>query len=308
MAAFSAERRPTGTGDIQKALERGAAMREQKALVPGALQSSALVLKIGDVRCGHATIRIEDAKGEGGAVYRLRVTFKAAMAQDDESAVMDYGGAFLLGPDLALISGKMSTAWETRRKDRQQATKATAELSVQDGVFSWQRFEQGPDGKEPAAKASRKTKLNGVRPIPRNALLALAVFVSGAEKDGWKPDPAKPLCVPALETDYEMDSFQIEPAWISFDLPAYTNPKGTAAQMRARFLVGEITGKGLEVEPPEPAVWLEQHVWALDGRAHALSHPAPDDPRIKIETVDPAALDENAPLDLEKIRAEAKKF
>jgi hypothetical protein len=83
-------------------------------------------------------------------------------------------------------------------------------------------------------------------------------------------------------------------------------PKGAAAQMRVRTLVCEVTEKGLEVDAPSPAVWQAAETFVLDEHCRPLTYPAPDDPRIAVEMVDPAALDANAALDLAKIGAAVK--
>jgi hypothetical protein len=302
--SYAVEQRPTSENQIRKAVERGAAIRNQTKLQNGALHEYALVMKIGDVRCGHATVKIEDAKGDGGATYRLVETFKAAMAEGDQSAVVDYSGTFLLGPDLGLISGKMSTQSELQSKDanKQQKSVSQTTLKIADGKLIADRVEAG----ETAPVNQKIQPLHGVRPIPKNALLALTVFAVN-EKQAYSPDLKDAFCIPALDFDWESNTLQIEPAWIVFDAPVYTNPKGTALQMRLRYLAGEVTEKGLEVEPPAPQVWQAQQTWPLDEKWRPLAHPAPSDPRVKVQGVDPATLDANAPLDLEKIRAAASK-
>jgi hypothetical protein len=300
-SAFAGESRPTSQGDIQKAVERAKLVRAQKKLVPNVLQSSALLMKIGDVRCGQALFKIEDAKGENGAAYKLSERFKAGMSENGQSALIDYSGTFFLAADLTLVSGELQAKSNLLSKsdNKKQAVVSRATLIVKDNTLAWERSEQ-KDGKD-SPKSSRKIALHGVRPMPKNALLALSALVMESEKDGWKPDPKNALCVPVIDLGWEMDSFDVEPAWVSFDQPAYTHAKGSAAVMRVRSLVGEVTDKGLEIEPPLPQVWLSVQLWALDGKAHALSHPAPEDPRIKIEIADPASLDIESPLEMDAI-------
>lgn len=300
-SVLAGESRPTSQGDIQKAVERANIIRAQKKLVGNVLQSSALIMKIGEVRCGQALLKIEDAKGENGAVYKLSERFKAGMSEEGQSALVDYSGTFFLAVDLTLISGQLRASSDLTSKNdgKKQALNSLATISLKDDTLIWQRTEQ-KDGKE-GPKSSRRVKLHGVRPMPKNALLALAALVVESEKDGWKPDPKNALCVPAIDLGWELDNCEIEPAWVSFDQPAYTHPKGTAAVMRVRSLVGEVTEKGLEIEAASPQVWLGVQTWALDGRAHSLSHPAPDDTRIKIETVDAAGFDVESALEMEKI-------
>ena len=69
---------------------------------------------------------------------------------------------------------------------------------------------------------------------------------------------------------------------------------------------GELNEKGLQVEPPKPDEWRALQVWPMDAQGRPLSHPAPGDPRLTVEATDPATLDFNAPLDLEKIGAASK--
>ena len=301
--SLAVEQRPTSENQIRKAIERGNAIRNQQKLLNPVLHEYALVMKIGDVRCGHARVKIDDAKGEGGATYRLTESFKAAMAEEGQSATIDYSAEFLLGPDLGLISGKMNTQSDLQSKEdnKQQNSISVTTLKIQDGKLVADRVEAGDK------TANQKIlPLHGVRPIPKNALLALTVFAVN-EKQAYSPDLKDAFCVPSIDFDWESNSLQIEPAWIVFDAPVYTNPKGTGLQMRLRYLAGEITDKGLEVEPPAPQVWQSHQTWPLDEKWRPLAHPSPGDPRIKVQGVDPATLDVNAPLDLEKIRAAAKR-
>jgi hypothetical protein len=309
--AFAAsEQRPSSEAQIQKAVARGKEVRNHRGVLSDVLQNHAMVMKAGDVRCGFATIRIEDAKGEGGGVYTMIETFKAASAEGDETATIDYNATFLLGADLGLISGNATSTCElsNRTDKKQQATISTLSLSVKDDVLSYERVEQKNGDTAPSQKESKKIALHGVRPVPNNALSGVAVFVREAAKDGWKPDVKDALCVPVfnLAADPDSLSFNIDPVWITFDAPVYTNPKGTAVQMAQRFLAGDITEKGMEVEPPAPNVWQNRQLFPLDVHLHPLAQPCPGDPRIKVEVVEPAAVDLTSPLDLEKISAAMK--
>jgi hypothetical protein len=300
------ESRPSSQGDIKKGVERGAALRKQAALVREALQSSALVIKAGGVRCGHALTRIEDAKGAGGATYRLIEQYKAAMAEEGQTAVIEYDGTLLLGPDLGLISGELrnkSELCDTATQKRQRGS-ASVTLTVNKDELTWQRSDQS-EGKEAVAK-SGKTALHGVRPVPINALPALAALVKAGAEGGWQPNPKDAVCMPTLDPGPEMDSFAVQAVWVTFDRPGIGMPKGAAAQMRVRTLVCEVTEKGLEVDAPSPAVWQAAETFVLDEHCRPLTYPAPDDPRIAVEMVDPAALDANAALDLAKIGAAVK--
>jgi len=302
------ETRPTSRGDIKKAIERARTLRTQTKMVPGVLQASGLTIKIGDVRLGQATLRIDDAKGEGGATYKLTEQYKTAIAEEEKWAQVRYTGTLLLGADLALLSGELKqTAELTDRTDnRRQTTTTIISLKTEGDSLTWTRSATRKGEDKPFSSESKKVALYGERPLPMNALLGLAVFSSNTERDGWKPDPKNGLCVPVLDLNWEMEDVNIEPAWISFDSPTYVDPKGSAAVLRVRVLVGEIGEKGLDVDAPSPPIWRAQQVWPLDGRAKALAHPTPPDPRINIESADPATLDVDAPLDLEKIAGALK--
>jgi len=310
ICAFSgaAESRPASQSDVKKGLERGAALRNQTQLVPNVIQKYALITKAGGVRCGHAVVSIEDAKGEGGAVYKLSEQFKAAMADEGESVLIDYTGTFLLAADLCLLSGQMRAHSDLTSKagNRHQDLVSQASVAIRQDTLQWELTRKQEDGKEAAPKASKKLPLHGVRPIPKNALFGLAAFAIAAAKDGWQPDPQQSFCVPTLDPGWEMDDFAVEPAWITFAPPAPSEPKGTAARMTVRWLIGELADQGLEVVPPEPAVWQSRQTWPLDAHCRPLAHPAPDDPRMTVESSDPETLNLDAPLDLEKIAAALK--
>jgi len=301
--AHTAELRPASAEAIKNGIERGRALRKQSALVPGALHRYALIMKVGGVRCGHALVSLEDAKGEGGAVYKLVEKFKAAMVADDSGEVIDYEGTYLLSADLGLFGGSMSAVSETISKSGKQAHESSARLSIKDEKLVWIVTEKIVDSKTGPAITSRNVPLFGQRPIPRNALLAIAALALAENK--FKPDARDAICVPSIDLNWEMDQFDVEPAWIVFDLPGITG-KNAAMQLRLRYLSGELTEKGLQVETPKPEEWRALQVWPLDAQGHPLSHPTPDDPRLTVESADPATLDVNAPLDLEKIGAASK--
>jgi hypothetical protein len=309
--AFAAsEQRPSSEAQIQKAVARGKEVRNQRGVLNDVLQNHAMVMKAGEVRCGFATVKIEDAKGEGGGVYKMIETFKAASAEGDETATIDYSATFLLGADLGLISGNATSTCELSNSSdkKQQATISTLSLSVKDDALSYERAEQKKGETATSQKESKKISLHGIRPIPNNALSGVAVFVREAAKDGWKPDVKDALCVPVFNLAADPDSlnFNIDPVWITFDAPVYTNPKGTAVQMAQRFLAGDITEKGMEVEPPAPNVWQNRQLFPLDVHLHPLAQPSPGDPRIKVEVVEFSVLDLTTPLDLAKISAAMK--
>ena len=307
VARAGEERAPSG-GDVKKAIERGAALRKQAGFVPGAPQKYALVMLARGVRCGHAVLEVSDAKGEGGATYKLVESFKAGMADEGQTALIDYHGTFCMGPSLGLLSGELRTRSEINdtAQGKQQHLTLTESLSVKDDTLTWRITEQKGEAKEPTVKESKKLPLYGVRPIPKNALFCLMAFAGAAAKDGWQPDPKNALCVPTLDSGWELESPTIEPSWVAFDAPAPGDPKGTAVRVRVCALVGEVTAKGLEVETPAEAVWQAQQSWPLDAQGRPLAHPMPPDERITVQTSDPATLDVNAPLDLAKIGAAMK--
>jgi hypothetical protein len=309
-AAVASEPRPSSQSDVKKGLERGAALRAQTKLLPGVLQKHALIMKVGGVRCGHAVVTIEDAKGDGGATYKLTEQFKAAMANAGETALFDYNATFLLGADLGVLAGQLRSSSDlTKTADgKRQSLVLTGTLTMKDDALFWQLSEQKKDAKEATLREEKRLPLYGVRPIPKNALFALAAFQSALAKDGWQPDPKEAVCVATLECNEQMEAPSVEPAWVSFDRPGLNDPKGTAVRMRVRLLVGEVADKGLEVEPPEPAVWQSHQDWPLDAQWRPLAHPSPDpeSPSLAAEAADPAALDVNAVLDLEKIAAAMK--
>ncbi|MGD0088749.1 MAG: hypothetical protein ABSE73_02410 [Planctomycetota bacterium] len=312
--AGASEARPASQADVKQGLERGAALRNQTQLVPNVIQKYALITRAGGVRCGHAVVTIEDAKGEAGAVYRLREQFKAAVAGEGESALIDYSATFLLASDLCLLSGQMRTHSDLSNKgqNKHQDLVSQASVAIREDTLVWELSPQQEDGQAGTpqaakqAKQSKKFPLHGVRPIPKNALFGLAAFALAGAKDGWQPDPKESLCVPTLDLGWEMDNFAVEAAWITFAPPALTDPKGSAARMGVRWLVAEIDEQGLEVVPPEPAVWLARQTWPLDAHCRPLAHPAPDAQGMTVECSDPETLDPNAPLDLEKIAAAMK--
>jgi len=312
ISAFAAasEARPSSESDVKKALERGAALRKQTQVVPQVVQKYALIMKAGGVRCGQAAVTIEAAKGEAGsgAMYKLSEQLKAAMAGAGESVVVDYSGTFLLAADLSLLSGQMRTHSKLDRKeaDKQQEVVSQASVAIRDDTLIWELTQPKEEAKETAPKPAKRIPMHGVRPVPKNALFGVAAFAAAAAKDGWQPDPKESYCVPTLDLGWEMDNFAIEPAWITFAPPAPADPKGCAVRMNVRWLVGALEEKGLQVEPPEPAVWQARQTWPLDARCCPLAHPLPDDPRIAVEAADPEKLDVNAPLDLESISAALK--
>ena len=312
VAAFSSgaaanEERPARDSEIAAALARGAALRRQEKIVPGALQDYAIVTKIGGVPCGLARVTLEDGKGANGAAYKLSEQFKAAMTEGGEAALIDYQASYLLGADLGLLSAELHTQSEIKGAGgKSRVTLLNGTFTVKDDTLAWRISQQYQGEKLPALHEAKSLPLHGVRPLPRNALLALAAFARAREGAAFKPDVKQPACVPVFDVDYQMDNIDISPLWVTLDLPVYTLPKGTAYQVRSRMLAGAIGEKGLEVERPAPAEWHAVEVWAVNAQDAVLGAPVPADPRLSVEIVPPASLDFTQPFDLEKIAAAAK--
>ena len=319
-AASAFDHRPTSETEIREAIEHAAALRASNlSLVPAVLQKCAWLLKTGGVRCGHVSVEIADAKGEGGAVYKLIEMYKAAQSDGGRLSVVDYKCAYLLGADLSIISASLTQKSELRNANAEQpqVTLATCSIQVKGDKLMWVRSEQPAaneaNGAPPAPLSAKgKLELHGQKPLPENALPALAVLAA-AQQQPFLPESALPLCLPALCISPELDALSplsIEPVFTIFALPGakIDSPVVIAAQMATHRLVGDLTARGLEVDVPTPQVWRNRQVWLLDGNWHAVVQSGLADPSglLKIEAVNPAELDENAPLDYEKIATAAK--
>ena len=285
--AASASEKPSGA-EIKAALERGKILRDLKELIPTALGKNAFVITINGVRCGHGITTLEDAKGEGGAVYRLTEESRSATADDAGAIVVDYKGTYLLNGGLGVISG--SLRWKenvTKFKDNKQQThEDTCELRVAGDELKWDATLGGNPSKD-------STPLRGDTPIPQSLLTTLVAF-AGRTADGF----GKPFCVPELTPRTDQDSFDIQPAWISIER---AKKPGTAIA-RMLHLVGVPERKELEGLPA--AVWTTPQVWSLDG-VNITSYPAPA-AGIDVDAVAPEKLDPEAPLDLAKIAQSQK--
>ena len=299
------EARPTKADDIRAAMTRAHDLRKKASgFNPLVAQTHALLLKSGDVRCGHAIVKVEKS-GDSGAVYKLEEQFKAAMDDGLQSVVIDYAGTYALDAGLALVSGECSYQFDNMKNDgTRQKVLHTAKMRVKNGKIEWEAAEKADGDKEALKLDTKPVDLHGVMPIPRSALVAF-VALAGSQPN-FKPNVKEAYCLPVLDVDWETNTLMIEPAWISVDepIPAFSQkapPKGTAMQMRVRSLVGEVTEKGLEVETPVPEIWHNPQVWALDEKFRPLAHPVPDDVRINVEPIAPEKLKTDEPLDLSRI-------
>lgn len=308
VAAYAGEQKPVSEDQMKAALSAGTRAR-QAAKVDGALlPASALIVKSGGVRCGHAIIRVEAAT-EGGATYKMIENFKAATAEEGQSALVDYTGTFLLDAELGLISGTMQTKQELRDagKNKTQISTLLATMVVKDKTLTWKRQELDEQGKEVNATATHQIELKNVKPLPRNALTALArlMMANGALKIETA-DKTPALCIPCVDLDFEMNDLVLDAAWLTFDKPTYVNPKDSAYVMRARYFGADVTNDGLDVETPTAIMWVAHQSWAFAADGRIVQHPNPDR-HVSVETVDAATLDVNTPLDFEAIRKAADK-
>ncbi len=309
-----------GPVEISQALARGKSLRSQTALLPTALVKAGVLLKAGGVRYGHALVRVEDAHGEGGAVYKLFESIKTCMPKGVDQEVIEYTGTFFLDADLTMRSGSQittSTVTFDKFQDKKPAEPGkapekevikiseketvTADIQVKDDSVIWVRKEKRGDDPETISKGD-PIKLHGVKPVPRNALIALAAFAKA--EPGFKAGISSPFCVPSLDTGGMIDEFLIQPAWLETDLARSANMPEAKLILRERFFEGELNDKGLTVEPPAVEMWSDVLIWAFSDNFKVVSlPPAPPDSHVETEVADPDTLDTNAPLDFAKIKA-----
>jgi hypothetical protein len=288
-ASFAATSEKPSGAEIKAALERGKILRDLKELIPAALGKNAFVITINGVRCGHGITTLEDAKGEGGAVYRLIEESRSATADESGGIIVDYKGTYLLNGGLGLISGSLRWKENVRKfkEDKQQTHEDTCELRVDHDELKWDATLGGNPSKD-------STPLHGDTPIPQSLLTTL-VALAGRTADGF----GKAFCVPELSPRTDQDSFDIQPAWITFER---VKDKPNATLARVLHLVGVPAKKEMEGLPA--AVWTAAQVWMLEGTA-ITSYPAPA-AGIDVDAVPPEKLDPDAPLDLSKIAQSQK--
>ena len=271
--------------EMKAAVDRGHALREQKALVNEVLGKNAFVIKIGDVRCGHGLTTLEDAKGENGATYRLIEESRSAMADDEGGVIVDYKGTYLLNNNLGLISGTL--AWKnsvmSTADKSQQVHDEKCEFKVEKNELKWNSTVGGKDMKD-------SVTLNGDAPIPQSILSVLALF---AEKNPAIFD--KPVCVPELSPLNEQQTFDIQPAWITFE-----HPKDKPKSLKANIvhLLGDFDKQGMSLSPNSR--WSAPQVFVMEGST-LTQLPAAPAPGFSIEPIAPDKLAPDTALDLKKI-------
>ncbi len=284
---FAASEKPSGT-EIKAALERGKIVRDVKELIPAALGKNAFVIKINGVRCGHGITTLEDAKGEGGAVYKLTEEARSAQADDDSARIYDYKGTYLLNSRLGLVSGTLR--WKETTKNlaekKDDVTEESCSMRVEKDVLKWEATVGGETTKD-------STPLNGETPIPQSILCSLSAFL-GKSSEGF----GKPICVPELSPRADKDAFDIQTAWVTFE---QAKEKSTAGFAKLIHLVGAPERK--EIEGLSSVSWSAPQVLTLDG-VSITSYPAAA-PGIDVEPIAPEKLDPDASLDLAKIAAAA---
>jgi len=308
VSVCAAEQKPVSEDQMKAALAAGQRARESVKIAGALLPASALIVKSGGVRCGHAIIRV-DATTEGGAAYKMVENFKAATAEEGQTALVDYTGTFLLDGNLGLISGAMQTKQELRdlSKNKTQNSTLLATMVVKNKILTWKRQELDEQGKEVNATATHQIELKNVNPLPRNALTALSriMLANGALKLET-PDKTPAICVPCVDLDFEMNDLVLDAGWLTFDKPTYVNPKDSAYVMRARYFGADVTDDGLDIETPTAIMWVAHQSWAFAADGRIVQHPNPDR-HVSVETVDAATLDVNTPLDFDAIRKAADK-
>jgi hypothetical protein len=288
-----------GAAEVAQGLERGKNLRIQNAVIPDALMKTAVILKAGDVRCGFTLVKIADAHGEGGATYKLTERIKGAVPRGIDTEVIEYVGTLMLDADLGLRSGTQVTTKTVTSAKGSESETVSAEIIVKGGELSWVRKEKRAGDPEFVDK-SEPVKLNGIHPIPHNALICLAAFA--ANEPGFKAGVSSPFCVPSLDTGGTIDTFLIQPIWVETVVPIdRTNPTAKLL-MRLHILEGELNEKGLHIEPPSPETWTDTLDWTFDAKFHIGALPTNPDTLITAEMVDADKLDINMPLDFGKIR------
>ena len=292
-----------GAVEIAQGLERGKNLRVQSGVIPDALISSAVILKAGAVRCGFTLIKIEDAHGEGGAKYKLTERIKGAAPRGIDMEVVEYIGTLMLDADLGLRSGTQVTTKTVTSEKSSETETVSADIVVKGDEMSWVRKEKRAGDPEFIDK-SEPVKLHGIHPIPHNALVCLAAFA--ANEQGFKAGVSSPFCVPSLDTGGTIDSFLIQPVFIETDAPRDKTNTTAKLVMRLHILQGELSEKGLQIEPPSPETWTDTLDWTFDAKFHIGALPTNPDTLITAEMVDADKLDVNMPLDFAKIREAIK--
>jgi len=285
---------------VKAAVERGIAVRKHEGVASDALIKQAVILRLGGVRVGYVFQQVEDAKGEGGATYRLVTRYKFAAVLEGGVGSLTTGEArYTLSSDFALRTGAVNDVLKTRDKkgDLHDDARVTTSLKV-DGdtlVVARETAEAGGPG-EP--QPEEKIALEGVKPVPSDALPALAVLALAKAEKGKAPEP---LCVPAFDVLRDTGVASIDPAWLAFEKPTDKDPRNAAWRVVGHYLSGRIGKAGLLIEPPTKPTWESQLFLQLPvdekGYALALQPPNLGPWKFALEPVEPAALDENAAID-----------
>lgn len=288
---------------IQQALAHAQKVREQTGFVPEAALKIGALIDVGDARCGFVLVKVESAKGAGGATYKLTERIKVAAPRGTDFDVADYTGTLMLDKDLSLLSASQRTERTLTSGQSSESEVVTAEVQSGADQLSWVRTERRGSDK-PIVTKPEPIKLHGVKPIPRNALPSLAGLAS--KETGFKPGVFSPLCVAAMDLSWSVDEFTLQPAWLSFDVPPKDSPEGAAFLLKLRYLEGEIGDKGLTVNEPALEVWTDSMDWLFDSQMHVIRQPASGDLMLSAKNVDPDEIDVNMVFNEATIREAIK--
>jgi hypothetical protein len=299
--------RPLKQDEIEAAIERGNTLRVQEEIVPAALQSCAVIMKRGGVRCGHVYMSILGARNEGGGTYRFNLQMKAAVVRDDKAIIIQNDGTFLLGSDLSLINGELNTKseWQERGAGGGPLGQQMLKFSTANDTLLCEVSERSVESAEFKKTAEQKVPLKTFKPIPSEVLVALASFA--AKKDSLTLNDGKGVCVPTISLS-ETRTLGVKPAWISFHMPG-DSLKGMsriskdeiASIVRIRYLKGGMSEGGLQVTPPTAEEWTTAANYGLDARQRVVALPATHDTAVTLEAVEPSKLNPKEPFDFDAI-------
>lgn len=283
---------------LVQAQERGKKIRALNIFAPEALLKYAAVFKIKGVRCGHESFGLEDARGEGGGVYRCTERFKLCIPQNKVESV-EYTHQLLLNADFSLLSGKQicSSVAIVDLLPRNE-TIITEMLIAGDTLELARREKIGADAEK--IQPPQQTRLLGLRPIPGKAVLALAALAR-RESAVIGGGGIQPFMATTIYMGWSNQAFNIQSAWLAFERGG-----GGALRMSARYLDGELSDKGLMVEAPTDENWKNAAVWGFDDKMRVTRLPAASEQLMSVELADPDTIDFDAPLDREKIAAALK--
>ena len=306
LQAAGADPRPEKQAEIEAAIERGNAVRQQDEIAPGALQSVALIMKRNGIRTGHVYMSLLGARGEGGGTYRLTMQLKAAVVQNERAVVVQQDGSFLLGADFSLMNGEMTQLanWQDRTGEGGLLHHRVITLKSEPDALIWELREQGPDDTAPKKRSEQKVALKSFKPLPSEVLPMLPALASKgnllAAGDG------KPLCVPSVSLS-ELPHVEIRPAWLTF-LPGKTETSLTkisndepATVVRIRYLKGGMVDGGLQVQPPSIEDWNTRADYALNARQKIVALPKPSEKNATLEIVEPSKLNPRELYEFDKI-------